>query len=278
MGLIVCLTRLERSRNLKLVHLVCFSCLIALSLSSLAAPAQADPIPVRHQRGSVRGFLELRAGDGQVVASGDFVQTAHGERITSETVFHFRDGSVDDETTVYTQHRVLQLLTDHRIQKGPSFPHPMDVLIDAPSGQVTVRSVGKDGKPEVKTDHLNLPPDLANGIVSAIAENMRFTDPPRTAFLVLATPKPLLAKLVLTPLVEETAPVAGLPRKATHYEIKVDLGGFVGVLAPLLGKKPPTIQIWTVGGGVSTFAREEGPIYPEGPIMTIQLASPTWPR
>ena len=26
-----------------------------------------------------------------------------------------------------------------------------------------------------------------------------------------------------------------------------------------------------------TFAKEQGPLYPEGPMMTIQLASPTWP-
>ena len=66
-----------------------------------------------------------------MVASGDSMQFVHGDRITAETIFHFKDGSVDDETTVYTQHRTFHLISDHHMQKGPSFPHPMDVLIDA---------------------------------------------------------------------------------------------------------------------------------------------------
>jgi hypothetical protein len=67
-------------------------------------------------------------------------------------------------------------------------------------------------------------------------------------------------------------------RKATHYEIKIDLGGLVGVIAPLIGKAPPNIQMWIIGGNAPTFAREIGPLYSEGPMMTIQLASPTWPE
>lgn len=69
-------------------------------------PAQADPIPVRHEQGTIHGFLELRSEGGVVVASGDIVQFVRGDRITSETVFRFKDGSIDDETTVFSQHHV----------------------------------------------------------------------------------------------------------------------------------------------------------------------------
>ena len=48
-------------------------------------------------------------------------------------------------------------------------------------------------------------------------------------------------------------------------------------VCPALGKAPPDIQIWTIGGEATTYARERGPLYPEGPMMTIQLLSPTWP-
>ena len=257
---------------------LCTSCLLAIAFVSLTSPATAEPIPVRNQRGSVRGFLELRSEDGRIVASGDFIQRAEGDRVTCETIYHFRDGSFDDETTVYTQRGTLHLLTDHRIQRGPFFTHPMDVLIDVRSGQVTVRTPGKDGKPEVKVEHLDLPPDQANGVISAIVENMRSTDPPRTLSLLLAAPKLLQAKLVITPIGESTTSVAGLPRKAIHYRIKVDLGGILGLVAPLVGKAPPDIDVWTVGTDVATFARERGPFYPEGPMITIQLASPTWPK
>jgi hypothetical protein len=74
---------------------------------------------------------------------------------------------------------------------------------------------------------------------------------------------------------EDNSYVAGSSRKAIHYNIKIELGGVAGVVAPLIGKAPPDIQIWTIGGPATSFAREQGPLYPEGPMMTIQLASPT---
>jgi hypothetical protein len=244
---------------------------------ALQTIAKAESVPVRSVGGTIHGFLELRSEDGQVVASGDSFQTVRGERVTSRTVFQFKDGSIDDETTVFTQRRAFQLISDHRIQKGPSFPHPMDVLVDVPTGQVTVRSTGKDGKEEVKSEHLDLPQDLANGLVPVILQNLRANSPVTTVSMVVATPKPRLVKLVINNVGDDKCFVAGSPRKATHYAIKIDLGGVAGVVAPLIGKAPPDIQIWTIGGAATTFARERGPLYPEGPIMTIQLVSPTWP-
>jgi hypothetical protein len=239
--------------------------------------APSEPIPVRHVQGTFHGFLELRAEDGKVVASGDSFQVVHGDRVTVQTLFKFRDGSIDDETTVFTQHRTFQLITDHHVQKGPSFPHPMDVTIDARSGQVTVRSTGKDGKEEVKTDHVELPTDLANGMVPLVVENAGSDAAPFTVSMLLATPKPRLVKLVFSNRGEESFSLGGSARKAIHFEIKIDLGGVAGVVAPLIGKEPPNIQIWTVGGQAPTFIREQGPLYPEGPMMTIQLTSPVWP-
>jgi hypothetical protein len=236
----------------------------------------ADPIPVRHVQGTLHGFLELRSDSGQVVASGDVTQVVHGDRITSETVFHFRDGSVDDEITVFAQRRALQLISDHHIQKGPAFPHPMDMLIDARSGQVTVRTTGKDGKEEVKSEHMNLPPDLANGIVPIAIDNLPPGSAQTTLSMIVATPKPRLVKLAISPDGEDTCSVVGSPHKAIHYEIKIELGGVAGVVAPLVGKAPPNIQIWAIGGNAPTFVRELGPLYSEGPMMTIQLASPAW--
>lgn len=96
--------------------------LVALIFSAWQPAAQADPVPVRFTRGTIHGLLELRSEDGRVVASGDMVQVAHGSQITAQLTFHFKDGSIDDETTVYSQRRIFQLITDHHIQKGPSFP------------------------------------------------------------------------------------------------------------------------------------------------------------
>jgi hypothetical protein len=153
----------------------------------------------------------------------------------------------------------------------------MDLEINVKSGQVTVHSRDKDGKEEDKTEHLDLPLDLANGLVPVIVENMS-AEPGATVTvgMVIARPKPRLVKLVITNVGEDRCFVGGSARKAIHYEIKIDLGGIAGVVAPIIGKEPPHIQLWTIGGAATVFARERGPLYPEGPMMTIQLASPNW--
>jgi hypothetical protein len=152
------------------------------------------------------------------------------------------------------------------------------MLIDARSGQVTVRSTGKDGKEEVKTDHLDLPPDLANGIVPIVIENIPSDAPQAIVSMIVATPRPRLVKLDISSAGEDTCSVVGTPRKAIHYQIKIELGGVAGVVAPIIGKAPPDLQVWAIGGNVPTFIREQGPLYSEGPTMTIQLASPVWPN
>jgi hypothetical protein len=245
--------------------------------SAQAQPsAKGQPVPVRVEEGTVQGFFELRSQDGRLLASGAATQVAHGGRITSHTLFSFKDGSIDDETTVFSQQRTLHLISDRHIQKGPSFPHPMDVSVDARSGQVTVRSMGKDGKEEAKTDHLTLPPDLANGMIPVIAENLRPDAPQTTVSMVVATPKLRMVKLAITSLGEETFSVAGSAQKAIHYQIKIELGGVAGVVAPIIGKQPPDIQLWIVGGQAPTFVREQGPLYEDGPMTTIQLAGTEW--
>lgn len=238
--------------------------------------AASEPIPVRHQQGTVHGFLELRSEDGRVLASGDIIQVARGNQVTARVLFRFKDGSIDDEITVFSQHRTFRLISDRHIQKGPFFPHPMDLSIDARTNQVTVRSAGKDGKQEMNTSHLDLPPDLANGMVPLIVENIAPNAPQTTVPILVATPKPRLVKLVISPQGEDPFSVAEVPHQGAHFEIKIDLGGVAEVVAPLIGKKPPDVQLWTIGGEAPTFLREQGPIYPEGPTVSIALASPTW--
>lgn len=250
--------------------------LFALLPFCLAPNAGADPVLVRNVQGTIHGYLEIRSQDGHVLAAGDAVQVVHGDRVTTHTLFTFKDGSVDDETTVFSQLHSFQLLTDHHIQKGPFFPHSMDLMIDATSGQVTTRTTGKDGKEEVKTDHVDLPADLGNGMVPLILANARPDAAETTIPILVATPKPRLVKLLVTRAGEDTFLIADSTRKALHYEIKIEIGGLAGLVAPLIGKAPPNIQIWLVGGEAPTFLREQGPLFEGGPIMTIQLASPVW--
>jgi hypothetical protein len=251
--------------------------MIAVLICALRPDASAEAIPVRHVEGTVHGFLALRSKEGKVLAVGDLFEVVRGDRVTSRLVFHFKDGSIDDQTTVFSQRGNFQLISDHHIQKGPSFPQPMDVSIDVPSGQVTVRSTGKDGKEEVKSEHMDLPPDLINGLILSIAKNIRPETPETKVSMVVATPKPRLVKVAISPQGEEPFSLVGSRRKATRFVLKIELGGVAGVVAPLIGKAPPEIHIWIIGGQAPAFVREEGPFFQGGPVWTIQLTSPAWP-
>lgn len=88
----------------------------------LSAKLLADPVPVRHVQGSAHGFVALRTLEGTSIAVGGMTQVVDGDRVTSRLVFHFRDGSVDDDTTVFTERGVFLLITDHHVQRGPPSP------------------------------------------------------------------------------------------------------------------------------------------------------------
>jgi hypothetical protein len=248
-----------------------------LVIAALLQPGAllAEPVAVRHMEGTVRGFLVVRTMEGKTLAAGDLSQVVQGDRLVSRLVFHFKDGSVDDDTTVFSQRRNFRLISDHHVQKGPSFPHPMDVLIDASMEQVTVRSTD-DGKEKVETEHLDVPPDLANGLLLNLLKNIR-TDAAETKVSYLAaTPKPRLVKLAIKPQGEERFRVAGARHRATRYDVKVELGGLTGVVASLIGKQPEDIHVWILGGEAPAFVRMEGQFYQGGPVWRIELTSPVW--
>lgn len=232
---------------------------------------------MRHPEGTLHGFLSLTTEDGQVLAVGDQIETVRGNRVTTRLTFHFKDGSIDDETTVFTQRGVFRLISDHHIQRGPYFAHPLDMAIDMAKGTVTTRSPGKDGNDEVDTERMKLPPDLSNGLVTPIVKNLDPDAPETRLGMIVATPKPRLVTLAISPQIPENFSLAGVPRKALTYEIKIELGGFVGMIAPVIGKKPPNIFLWIVGGDSPAFLREQGPLFENGPVSAIMLIGPTWP-
>ena len=69
-------------------------------LTSMLPPTvlTADGVSVRYKEGVSHGFLVLRTLSGDTLADGDLIQIARGYRVTSRLVFHFKDGSVHDET------------------------------------------------------------------------------------------------------------------------------------------------------------------------------------
>lgn len=226
----------------------------------------------------MHGFLALRAPDGALIANGDLIQLAQGGRVTSRLVFRFKDGSLRDETSVYTQRGAFRLVSNHLVQKGPSFPQPIDLTIDCASGQVTVRYPDDHGKPKVESEHMELPPDLANGITLTLLKNVRAGAPLPAMSMVVATPKPRLVKLALSSTGDETFTTSGAARKAAHYVVKIEIGGVAGLVAPIIGKQPADTHVWILSGEAPTFVKAEGPMFLGGPLWRIELVSPVWPR
>jgi hypothetical protein len=254
--------------------------LVAIAALAAVSPGRSngEPIAVRHAEGLVHGFLVLRTLDGTALADGDLLQTSRGTRVTSRLIFHFKDGSLHEETAVFSERQQFRLLTDRLVQKGPSFPQPIDLTVDARNGQVTVRYTDDHGQPKTDSAHMNLPVDVANGMILTLLKNARPGAPPRSVGFVAATPKPRLVKLGISTAGEEAFTTGGAARKAMHYILKVDLGGVAGVLAPVLGKQPPDSHVWILGGEAPAFVKSEQPLYNGGPVWRIELTSPVWPK
>ena len=252
-------------------------CVAVFMLLALPATLLADPVPVRHVEGIVHGFLALRTLDGTLIANGDLIQLARGNRVTVRLVFRFKDGSLRDETAVFTQRGTFRLLTDHLIQKGPSFPQPLDLSIDCARGDATVRYTDDHGKEKVATEHKTLPPDLANGMTLTLLKNFRAGAPPPALSMIVPTPKPRLVTLKISSAGEEPFTTGSAGRQALHYVVKIELGGVAGLVAPIIGKQPPDTHVWIFGGEAPAFVKSEGPMFEGGPIWRIELVSPAWP-
>jgi len=238
---------------------------------------RAEPIAVRNVEGSLQGFLVLRTTDGKTIASGNLTQTVQGNRVALHLVFRFRDGSLYDEMATFTQEGSFRLINDHLIQKGPKFPKPLDVQIDTASGTVTVHYQDK-GQDKVETEQMDLPDDLANGVIFDELKNIAPDAKDVKLSWLAATPKPRIVKLSLTSVGGETFSVAGRPNRSTVFNLKVEIGGVAGVVAPWLGKQPSDMRIWIANGPVPVLVKWEGMLYFGGPTWRIEITSPVWPR
>src|SRR6266540_7155623 len=244
---------------------------------ALLAPTSspADPVAVAHAEGLAHGFLALHSLEGTIIADGDLIQTSSGDRVTTRLRFRFKDGSTHDETTVYTQGKSFRFVSDHVVQKGPAFKMAIDSTISA-SGEVTVRYT-EDGKEKVIEDRLELPDDLANGMILTLVKNISPQTPKTTVSMLAITQKPRLVKLEFIPTGEEPFSTPGFGRKAMHYVVKVHVPGIAGAIASLLDKIPPDSHIWILGGDAPEFVKAVTPLAQGGPLWRIELVSPTWP-
>jgi hypothetical protein len=240
-------------------------------------PVAAAPVPVRFVEGITHGFLTLHTADGVLIASGDLLQVVRRGELESRMVFRFKDGSVWDETVVFTQERVFTMQSYRLLQRGAVFAEDTEISLERASGKYRVKTrARKDGREEVLDGTLALPPDTYNGMVVTIAKNLP-KGARETVHIVAFTPTARLIQLELAPAGEHKVLVGELAKSATHYVFKPRLGAWLKLLSRLLGRMPPDSHAWIVTDELPAFVRFEGPLYSTGPVWRIELTSPRWP-
>jgi hypothetical protein len=240
-------------------------------------PAAAAAVPVRFAEGSLHGFLVVRSSNGETLAYGEQVQVARNEDINSRLFFNFKDGSVYDETVVFSQRKEFTLKNYRLTQRGASFPKPLETLIDRATSHYKVRYREESGSPEeIDQGRIDLLPDVYNGMLSVLLKNLP-KGAKETVHVVVFTPKPVTIKIDLTAAGEDFYTLGEIRKRARRYSLKPQLGA-LGLLASLVGKQLPEYQYWMSDGDAPGFVAFEGPFFIEGPVWRVELTSPQWPR
>jgi hypothetical protein len=252
---------------------------VVLSLAPVPPEAEAGPVAVRYLEGVTHGFLTLRSTAGDLLAEGDLLQVVRPEGVDSRLVFRFKDGSVYDETVVFTQSKVFTLVSYRLKQRGPSFPEQVEISVDRErdgTGRYKVKSQRAGGEAETVNGDIELPPDVYNGMFILILRNLP-KGAGETVHVLVFTPKPTLVQVDLTPHAAETV-LAGERRvPVMHYVLRPKLGMVRGALAALFGKTPPDYHCWIVTADLPAFVAIDGPLYTGGPIWRFEAVSPRGP-
>ena len=250
-------------------------CLLILLLT--LHPASAAPVAVRYAEGVTHGFLELRNVNGGLLASGDLLQVQRGAQVESRMVFRFKDGSIYDETVVFTQERVFTMQSYHLVQRGPAFTEDTEISLERASGKYRVNTKAhKDGREQELNGTLALPPDVYNGMVITVAKNLS-KGASETVHIVAFTPTPRLIQLEFAPSGEQNVLIGEIGKTATHYVLKPRLGTWLKLFATLLGRVPPDSHAWIISNELPAFVRFEGQLVTMGPVWRIEMASLRWP-
>lgn len=265
--------------TLRIPNFILTTALIIISVFSLASSPAQQPaaVPVHYVQGASHAFLVIRSESGAILGYGELLQLIHGDRVNSRLTYHFRDGSVDDETTIFSQRASFHLISDHHVQHGPFFSKASDVSVDE-SGNVTIRTVKNDGKQTVESSHIDLPPNVTNGFTGTVLINVAPNSSPFKLGLIAPTGKGRLIQLSVTVEGEQPfSPILGVHRKATVFRVHPELGGVAGVVAPVIGKQPKDIFVWILEGQVPGLIREVGPLEEGGPVVSVEPAGASYP-
>jgi hypothetical protein len=242
-----------------------------LLVALLWAAAGAEPVRVRFPEGATRGFLAVRTPDGGLIGHGELRQRARGGEIDSRLILRFKDGSVHDEVTTYSQRGVLRLESYSLAQRGPSFPGA-EIAFDRKSGRYRAKTRERaDAPEETASGEFQMPADLYNGMALLVLKNLA-PEGRATGQLAAFTPKPRLLRMELRREGEDRVTFAGDPKQATRFLVDLEIGGVSAVVASLIGKTPPDLRYWLVLGEAPAFVRFEGPMFLNGPTWRVEMA------
>ncbi|HTL61642.1 MAG TPA: hypothetical protein VL261_08355 [Nitrospira sp.] len=251
---------------------------LLLGMIALAhGAAQAAPVPVRFSEGLTHGFLLVRSAAGEIVGHGEVTQIVkEGGVAESRLVFRFKDGSLHDEKVAFSQQRVFTLIRYQLIQRGPSFPEQMEVVIDRGSSSYEIRArSGEDGKEQVLSGEIEVPKDTYNGMIVTTLLNLP-KGATETVNVLAFVPEPTAIALELAFVGEQVIRVGDQTRKALQYAFKPDIGPVKKFLGTMLGKLPADFHYdcYILADEVPGFVRFEGPLQLMGPVLSIELISP----
>jgi hypothetical protein len=245
---------------------------------TLGTAARAEPISVRHIQRPMHRFMVARSEAGKIIASDEFSQVVQRDEVTIRLTYRFVDGSIDDETTTYRQQGTFRLVRNHHIQKGPFFAKPVDFTVEASTGIATSRTVDKNGKVHVESEHIDLPDDLANGFVGTLLLNVPHNTMPFRVGILAPVGGGRLIRILISPEGEQPFNTAGQTLKATVFRIHPELGGIVGVIAPLIGLQPKDVMVWVQEGEEPAVVRIVGQLGGYGPVVNSELEGTTFEK
>lgn len=252
--------RLLRS-GLLLVTLVCVC----------ATVLEAAPVRVRFHEGTTRGFLAIRTPQGERIGHGELTQKPRGDEIDSRLLLQFKDGSIHDETTTYSQRDTFRLEAYRLKQRGPSFPGA-EISFDRKSGRYQAKTRERVGAAEeTASGEFDMPADLANGMTLLMLKNLAPGER-TTAQLAAFTPKPRLLRMDLHREGEDRVVFAGDAKQAARYLVNLEIGGVTGLVAAVIGKSPPDLRYWLALGEIPAFVRFEGAMFLNGPVWRVEMA------
>ncbi len=244
---------------------------VGIMLICLAVAVPAETIAVRRIQRPMHRFMVARSEDGKTLANGEFWQVVQGDEVTMRLTYRFLDGSMDDEETTYTQKGTFRLVRNRHIQKGPFFTKPIDFTVETSTGIVTSRTFDKSGKMHIESKRMDLPADLANGIVGTLLLNVAHNTKPFRVGMLATVGGGRLVPLLISSENEETVHLEERIVKATVFRIHPELNAFVRVFARVLGLQPKDVVVWVLQGEDPAVAVIVGQLGGYGPVVSSDL-------